>query len=201
MKQLKNKHLIFDLGAVIIDLKSELNWWQEDMLTNFDNNELLNLFKQYFFRDFEKGLISVDEFLSTMQQIKTNDNISVEQAWNGILKTIPNHRIDLLKSLKENNKLYLLSNTNHIHFNYITNNIINDFGNNIFDSIFDIQFCSQNIGMRKPDDEIYHFVQNEINATANDFYFFDDKIENLSCPKQLGWNTILVDKDIAELIV
>ena len=49
---LQHKTLIFDLGDVIIDLKPELNWWQEDLLTNFNNQALVQKFEQKFFHDY-----------------------------------------------------------------------------------------------------------------------------------------------------
>jgi putative hydrolase of the HAD superfamily len=197
---LQHKTLIFDLGDVIIDLKPELNWWQEDLLTNFNNQALVQKFEQKFFHDFEKGIISVDTFLEEMNQIKTNPNITVESAWCGILKEIPKHRIDLLFSLAKDNKIYLLSNTNDIHLDYIIDMIQKTYDENIFDNIFNHQFYSQKIGMRKPNQDIYEYVQQQVNTTSEQIYFFDDKNENLNIPKQLGWNTFLVNQDIATII-
>lgn len=197
---IKNKALVFDLGDVIIDLKPETQWWQEDLLPNFQQQELLTIFNQNFFHNFEKGLVSVDEFLNTMNTIKTNDNITVENAWCSILKNIPKHRIELLRKLSANNTIYLLSNTNHIHIKHIHSYILENYNNNVFDSIFNIQFYSQEIGMRKPDAEIYHYVQSYIDKPPKDIYFFDDKKENLNVPAQLGWNTQLVNQDIQNII-
>ena len=201
MENINHKKIIFDLGAVIIDLKSESDWWKEDLFPNFNQEQLEKLFKEGFFHDFETGKISTTDFVKVMESIKINPDIAVEKAWNGILKTIPKHRIDLLNCLKENNQVYLLSNTNTIHTKTIHESLEFDFGMNIFDTIFDIQFYSQLVGMRKPNTEIYEHVQQTIgDSNSANFIFLDDKPENLIAPKKLGWQTILVDRDISELI-
>ncbi len=197
---IQDKALVFDLGDVIIDLKPEVQWWQEDLLPNFEHEKLLQLFQQKFFHDFEKGNISVEIFLDEMNKIKTNPNIEIENAWNGILKKIPKHRIELLQSLSKENQIFLLSNTNQIHVNYIINDILATYSRNIFDDIFNIQFYSQEIGMRKPDKNIYEFVQERINIPPSSIYFFDDKNENLKIPNDMNWNTFLVNQDIANII-
>lgn len=201
MENINHKKIIFDLGAVIIDLKSESDWWKEDLFPNFNQEQLEKLFKEGLFHDFETGKISTADFLKVMEDIKINSVIAVEKAWNGILKTIPKHRIDLLYRLRENNQVYLLSNTNTIHTKTIHESLEHDFGVNIFDTIFDIQFYSQLVGMRKPDAEIYEHVQQSIgDSNSANFIFLDDKPENLVEPRKMGWQTILVDRDIFELI-
>lgn len=65
---------------------------------------------------------------------------------------------------------------------------------------FNIQFYSQEIGMRKPDKNIYEFVQERINIPPSSIYFFDDKNENLKIPNDMNWNTFLVNQDIANII-
>lgn len=187
--------LIFDLGGVIINLKTELDWFQQDMLPHFDNDQLLRLYQQYFFRDFEKGKINPTDFIQQLKQIAIDKNISEEEIikyWCGILLDIPPHRITFLHKLKQKYQLQLLSNTNHIHMDFIRTYMHQTFGTDVLAENFDFCYYSQEVGCRKPDKEIYELVQRQQNLTPNEILFFDDKAENLTAPQKLGWQTFQV---------
>ena len=188
--------LIFDLGGVIINLKTENNWFEEDLIPNFQPEKLHHLQQNNFFQDIETGKIRVEDFIQQLKEIAIDKAISDEQIiryWNGILLDIPKHRVDLLKQLSKKYKLILLSNTNSIHLDFILNYIQEKFGENILAAIFHKCYYSQEISLRKPNKEIYEFVlQNETLQAAN-CIFFDDKKENLIEPEKLCIHTFLVD--------
>ena len=52
------KTLIFDLGGVIINLKTEQEWQEEDLLPNFQPEKLQALQQQEYFQQFETGKMS-----------------------------------------------------------------------------------------------------------------------------------------------
>lgn len=195
--------IVFDFGGVIINLKSEKDWLLEDLYPNFQKEMLLQLHKASYFHDLETGKIAVDDFLHQMQMIAVDKNASLEnirQHWNAILKDIPSYRVELLQQLKQNYSLILLSNTNAIHTVAFEQYMEQTFGENILKSNFQMVYYSQEIGLRKPNSEIYEFVLEQHNLQPNEVLFFDDKNENLTVPKQLGWHTALVDKDITMLV-
>lgn len=188
--------LIFDLGGVIINLKPELTWFEQDMLANFEQAELLQLYQSHFFRDFEKGKIEPTVFIEQLKQIaleNSSDETKIIQHWNGILLDIPLHRIEFLRQLKTKYRLLLLSNTNYIHLEHIRAYMQQEFGNDILSENFDTCYYSQEIGLRKPDKEIYEFVMKSQNIAPSEILFFDDKAENLTEPQKLGWQTFHVD--------
>ncbi len=194
--------LIFDLGNVIINLKPEQQWLYEDLMPHFQPIPLQQLLHAGFFNEFEKGTITVTSFIDQLRNIAIDTDITDEEIirhWNGILQDIPAHRIDMLYALKERYDLYLLSNTNDIHLDYIINGLCQDYHKNIFADIFTTTFYSQHIGMRKPDRDIYEYVLQAAGLTAANCIFFDDKEENLAEPHQLGIQTVLVNMDIATL--
>lgn len=199
---MQKKTLIFDLGNVIINLKSDEVWHNEDLYPNFDTKKLQHLHQSDFFNEYETGKISTDEFIHQLKIISNNPTINndlIFQNWNAILLDIPTHRIELLYQLKQNYNLYLLSNTKEIHLNYILQYLKNNFGKNVFDELFAFQFYSQKMGLRKPNAAIFEEVLNQLNRDPTLMYFFDDKSENLIEPNKLGIQTVLVDKDIVEL--
>ena len=188
--------LIFDLGGVIINLKTEQEWLEEDLLPNFQPEKLQSLQQQQYFQQFETGNVSVPDFKQQLKEIAVNKNITEEEVvhhWNGILKEIPKHRVDVLKQLSKKYKLILLSNTNHIHMDFIRNYMVAEFGKNILQENFHTCYYSQEIGLRKPHKEIYEFVLQQQGITASESLFLDDKPENLSEPEKLGIHTFLVD--------
>lgn len=191
--------LIFDLGNVIIDLKPDPVWHAEDLLPNFNAEKLHQYHADLFFNDYETGKLSSADFVQKIKEIAHDAGISddtIMQHWNGILLDIPKHRIDLLYELKQKYTLILLSNTNDIHLEFIINYLQEQFGKNSFDEIFTHQFYSQKMGLRKPNKDIYEFVIEAAGIVPNEAYFFDDKPENLIEAKNLGINTVLVDRDI-----
>ena len=188
--------LIFDLGGVIINLKTEQEWLEEDLLPNFQPEKFQSLQQKQYFQQFETGNVSVPDFKQQLKEIAVNKNITEEEVvhhWNGILKEIPKHRVDVLKQLSKKYKLILLSNTNHIHMDFIRNYMVAEFGEDILQENFHTCYYSQEIGLRKPHKEIYEFVLQQQGITASESLFLDDKPENLSEPEKLGIHTFLVD--------
>ena len=187
--------LIFDLGGVIINLKTEQEWLEEDLLPNFQPEKFQSLQQKQYFQQFETGNVSVPDFKQQLKEIAVNKNITEEEVvhhWNGILKEIPKHRVDVLKQLSKKYKLILLSNTNHIHMDFIRNYMVAEFGEDILQENFHTCYYSQEIGLRKPHKEIYEFVLQQQGIKASESLFLDDKNENLIEPKKLGIQTFLV---------
>jgi HAD superfamily hydrolase (TIGR01549 family) len=54
-------------------------------------------------------------------------------------------------------------------------------------SVFDYRFISCELGMRKPNKEIYEYVNNALKNY--EILFIDDREINLKFPKELGWKT------------
>ncbi len=195
--------LIFDLGDVIINLKKEAAWHQEDLFAHFRHDALQQLFERRFFHDFETGQVSVPEFLHTMQSIAIADNTTeadIRRHWNAILLDMPAHRIALLRTLRQRYRLLLLSNTNDIHLEHIRAHMQSAFGEDVLENTLHTCYYSQRVGLRKPGREIYEWVLQQQQLQGNECVFFDDKPENLVEPARLGIQTVLVDRDISELV-
>ena len=54
---------------------------------------------------------------------------------------------------------------------------------------FDYVYLSFEIGLKKPDKQIYEYVLNDLKIDANDILFIDDDTYNISMAKECGWNT------------
>jgi len=176
----KIKNIVFDLGGVImnLDVPKTIKALHKIGIEKIVNNTGHN-YHHSFFYDFEVGDISEEQFLESLQ-ILSNKKVTfleIKQAWNAMILDIPEYRIDFLKGLKEEYNLFLLSNTNSIHqFKYLSE--FNHKYGYSFNSLFQKAYYSHEIGIRKPDAEIFNFVLKDSNLIAEETLFVDDAISN-----------------------
>lgn len=192
------KTIIFDFGDVFLNLdkpatarelkKYDISHFSEEMLQKN--------------REYEKGLISSEEFIedycNTFPQL-TSEGFT--GAWNSILVDFPKHRLEFLQKLKTKGDytLILLSNTNHIHIDWVKDNI--DFFEE-FRDCFDAFYLSQEINLRKPDADIYRYVLTQHDLNPEETLFIDDTPENTEAAAKLGIHTWNIDpgkEDVTDL--
>ena len=192
------KTIIFDFGDVFLNLdkpatarelkKLEISHFSEAMLKQ---NQL-----------YEKGLITSEEFISGYCEAFPHlTSEAFTNSWNAILVDFPEHRLEFLKKLKQEGKfkLILLSNTNHIHIDWVKQNIA--FFEE-FKSTFDAFYLSQEINLRKPDPEIYQYVLEQHDLKPEETLFIDDTAENTAAAEKLGihtWNIDPANEDVTDL--
>ncbi|MBP7510622.1 MAG: HAD family phosphatase [Bacteroidia bacterium] len=179
------KNLLFDLGAVILNLD------QEKTLRAFKrlgaDLDSLNT-ESSLFTDFETGKITSDFFIHTLQTNLKGKASAQEilDAWNAMLLDLPTFRIDMLKELKKDYRLFLLSNTNTIHIDAV----YKTHGKIIFDELFETCYLSHEIGHRKPHVACYQFVMDDAKIKACETLFVDDNKANIRGANDAGLNTI-----------
>ena len=151
------KNIIFDLGGVIlnIDYEQTANAFKKIGIKNF--NDIYSQAKQgKVFDKLETGEITPEEFREYIKEIVPSLQLSdIDKSWNAMLLDLPVQRINLLKELKKKYRLFLLSNTNEIHIKCFRKIIESSYGENIFDSIFEHQYYSSDIGLRKPNADCF----------------------------------------------
>ena len=112
----------------------------------------------------------------------------------------PQERLDLLVELRKTKKVILLSNTNEIHIQAVNRSLANTTNQKI-ESFFDKVYLSHEIGLRKPNVEIFEFVCKDQNITPSTALFIDDTIRHVEGAKRIGLNAIhLENKTILDLI-
>ena len=183
------KAIIFDLGGVIINLnyQATAQAFKDLGIKDFDNVYSKQK-QQLLFDDFEKGVIAVESFRAAIRKhltkVVTNDEI--DTAWNAMLLDIPVYRMQWLEELAKQYRIFLLSNTNEIHIKAFTQILITTYGKNIFESTFEKIYYSSRMKMRKPDAEIFEFVLNENNLSANQTLFVDDSEQHIKGAEKVG---------------
>ncbi len=186
MKPIQN--LIFDLGNVIINIDVPLTVQALVELAPEKSASLAQeVLKTDFFFDFEVGRINDQEFREGMRA-KLGDHVTdeaIDLAWNALLLDIPPARLDLIQALREDYRLFLLSNTNNIHIECIVRQMEEE-GQPALEELFEKVYYSHDMGLRKPDPEIYQQVLEENSLIAEETAFLDDNESNIISARELG---------------
>jgi len=199
------KNIIFDLGGVIlnIDYGQTANAFKKIGVANFD--KIYSQARQgQVFDKLETGELTPDEFREYMKEIVPSLQLSdIDKSWNAMLLDLPAPRIDLLKKLKKKYRLFLLSNTNEIHIKCFRKIIESSYGENIFDAIFEHQYYSSDIGMRKPNAECFQYVLKKNGMEPSETLFIDDSIQHVEGARKLKINAyhLIPGEDITALFL
>ena len=196
MSEIKN--IIFDLGGVILNLdySKTVNEFKKLGVLNFQ--ELYSQKKQsIIFDDFEKGNIQSEKFISSINIAK---NLKIKEfdfinAWNAMILEIPIQRLEFIEGLKDDYKVFLLSNTNEIHINKFEDDLIKEKMLDKFYNCFDKIYYSSRMGKRKPDENCFSQVLEENKLIPYQTLFIDDSIKHINGAKQLGIQTFHLEKN------
>lgn len=189
MSQLKN--IIFDLGGVLLNLdvpgcmeKLERVGLCEVRKWMTGTNE------SGFFKEYEAGLLTTAQFCKKIRQ-SVGSQLSDEEIakiWNSMLKEIPAYKLELLWNLRKNYNLYLLSNTNELHWQVCTDKFAYK-GRQVQDYFVRI-FLSFQMHLVKPDTRIFQMVLKEAGLIAEETLFVDDSEVNCQAAASLGINVL-----------
>ncbi|MEC5167000.1 FMN phosphatase YigB (HAD superfamily) [Flavobacterium sp. PL11] len=191
--------IIFDFGDIFINLDKQA---AENAFKKLDviewNTDLRELNIQ-----FETGKISREKFLSGIQRNIPNATIEeILAAWNSVLLDFPLYRLEFLQLLSTKYRLFLLSNTDAIHIdNFEQKNGISFYSD--FYQCFEKVYFSFEIGLRKPDLEIFKHLISNHKLDPKRTLFVDDKKENTDAALTLGfkvWNLQVGKEDVIELL-
>lgn len=182
------KNIIFDFGGVLIDLNRQrcIENFRTLGLQNID--ELIGLFAQQgIFMQLEKGEISSDEFRHELRKL-INPNISdqqIDSAWNSFLLSIPTHKLEGLIALREKYNLYLLSNTNEIHWEWSKKHVF-PYKGFTEKEYFKRIYLSYEMKQAKPDTEIFRLMLEDSGLKAEECLFIDDSEANCKAAETVG---------------
>ena len=186
----KIKYIIFDLGAVLlnIDYQKTIDEFKKLGVKNasefYSKKKQINLFDLL-----ECGKISEQRFVDEFKEISSRaSDAEIISAWNALLLDLPQNRINLLKRIRKKYDIFLLSNTNSIH--------ISEFRKQIgetkylkFYNLFKKVYYSYEIGFRKPNKEAFQIILNENNMNPKEVLFIDDSPQHIKGARELGIQT------------
>lgn len=201
----KIKNVVFDLGGVLIDLDFDncLNAFRKAGFQQMEQ-QVGQLQKEGFLAQFERGEITPDAFREAIRQ-ETGQTLSdrkIDDMWNLMLLRIPREKLDLLLELRSHYMVYLLSNTNSIHWEYACEQMFNYRGFRVKD-FFENTFLSFEMHQAKPHKEIYQQMMKEANIVPEETLFIDDSEENCQGAAALGIQThhYRIGEDLSTLFI
>jgi len=189
------KNVIFDFGGVLLNLDFKRSFAAFAAL-GFEDFE--DKFSQYtaapVFQKLEKGEIAAPEFYKGLRELLgvPVPDAQLEQAWNAMLLDYRKPSLDFLVPLAGKYNLYLLSNTNQIHYDHFSRTLKEETAYPSLESFFKKAYYSHNIKLRKPDTETYAFVLEDAGIAAAETLFIDDSYTNLPTAQALGIQTHLL---------
>jgi glucose-1-phosphatase len=198
------KNIIFDLGAVLINIDyqktadafKKLGYHNfEEMYTQYSANPIFELL--------ETGKITNEDFYITLINLNEN-NISAEQiksAWNDILLDWRKESVLFLQEISKEYNIYLLSNTNAIHQTAFFESLKIEMGISNFNAFFTKAYYSHEIHLRKPNKDIFEFVAQDADINVAETLFIDDSYNNIETAKNIGFRThLLLPQEKIELL-
>lgn len=188
------KNIIFDFGCVLIDLDKQrcVEAFQEigaaEIAKYVDEQRSEDLF-----HDLELGKITAEEFCDEAR-CRIGKDVSNEDifgAWNALLAGIPSCRLQKIVALRERHRLFLLSNTNVIHWEASVKKYFPHAGKGV-DDYFEHCFLSYEMNLLKPHAEIYLKVLEKAGIRAEETLFIDDSARNCEGAEAVGIKTLNV---------
>ena len=187
MRYLKN--IIFDLGGVLLDL--DIN----RCMTEFEKVGLHDIRRWMtgtnelgFLKEYERGDLTTPQFREKIREEagRALSDKETDRVWNSMLKEIPEYKLELLLTLRKKYRLYLLSNTNDLHWNVCIPKF--EYRGLRVGDFFTHVFLSYQMHQAKPDIVIFQTVLKEAKLLPEETLFIDDSLGNCRAAASLGIN-------------
>lgn len=187
--------VIFDLGGVLINLDYHRTGEAFVALGLSDFNEVYSQMQQSdLFDRFETGHVSPFHFINRLlDRLPTGTNGNqVVHAWNAMILDFPKQRLEWLKEFREysGKKVFLLSNTNGLHIDAVRRSLEQSVGHQRLEDYFDQMYLSHEMGMRKPNPEIFLRVCEEQGLQPASTLFIDDSPQHVEGARKAGLQAI-----------
>ena len=187
----KIKNIVFDLGGVLVDLdfKAAINGLQKAGFANV-KEQLQSFDREGIFQKFELGEMTAEEFRTAIRENSTVTltDEEIDALWNAMLMEIPREKLELILDLRGKYMVYLLSNTNSIHWDYVCKNAFNYRGFRVND-YFEETFLSYEMHLAKPNKAIFEKVLHDANLLPEETLFIDDSEANCKAAEEVGIHT------------
>ena len=198
---LDRKNLIFDLGGVLLDITPDatlaalkaLGVGEKFLTDGFKlRNEMLH--------GLECGSVSPDEMYAALAEsmgVECTQEVRerIKAAWCAMLGEFAIEKLHCLCDLRNRGyKVFLLSNTNAIHWEAIMEKLTAAEGRMPAD-YFDRVYLSYEMHACKPDASIFEQLLAAEKIDADDAVFFDDSQENCNAAASLGIATFVMERN------
>lgn len=184
------KNLIFDFGGVLVNLDKDICVNEFRKINAEEVAHYVDFcIQEDLFHELEIGNITVPQFCEEVRKKAPNCTGTDQQicaAWASLLTDMPVHRLEALLKLKENYRLFLLSNTNEIHWEMAEDLFFCQVEGLTLDDYFEKSYLSCRLGMIKPSPEIFEHVLKENGLNPEETVFIDDSPKNCAAAESVG---------------
>jgi FMN phosphatase YigB (HAD superfamily) len=190
--------IIFDFGDIFVNLEKETSIHEFKKLGLDGPNEDLVAMNDLF----ERGKITELQFIEGFQKyIPEADLLDIRKAWNSVIGEFPLYRLEFLQMLATKYRLFLLTNTDATHISRFEHMVGISFFSDFY-QCFEKVYYSFEMGMRKPEPEIFNYILKKHDLSPKRTLFVDDKKENTDAAAALGiqvWNLNVGQEDVVDL--
>ncbi|MBI4597823.1 MAG: HAD family phosphatase [Candidatus Omnitrophica bacterium] len=177
--------VLFDLGGVVVEVNSDQLLHHVAQLTGKSFEEVQAvIYHKDLLLPFELGRITPQAYYEGLKA-QLAFSWTYEQfvrAWNSLF--IENTDVtQLMERLQKRHTLIALSNTNRLHLMHIQQHFPSL-------TVFHDWIASSDVGMRKPDPEIYHLAVRRGGARVERTIYIDDRPELVQAGRNVGLQAI-----------
>lgn len=175
--------ILFDLGGVLLELGPSPV--PERAIEGRRGLKLGDWFSSETAIAFEKGAIGPESFARALiaeldLDCHADELIEHFSAWP---RGLYPGAAELLEHLRSSHRLALLTNTNELHWR----RFVDEIG---LPQRVDHVFASHQIGLVKPEADIYRYILAQLDCAASRVLFIDDNAENVAGAKSLGLEAV-----------
>lgn len=187
------RNLVFDFGGVVVDLNWDKAVKRFAALGLPNAGNVLDRYKQQgLFLELEEGKISKDEFSERLSEMcgRKLPEEELNNAWLGFFETVSLSKMKVLEELHRKYKMFLLSNTNPFVMDWARSDRFTSEGKGL-NFYFDKLYLSYELGITKPDVEIFKKMIEDSGIVPEETLFIDDGSANIEAARSLGFDTLL----------
>jgi putative hydrolase of the HAD superfamily len=198
------RNIIFDFGGVIcnIDISLAEKSFQSLGLKSFDSNYPESA-RDNLFRQLESGKLAARDFRDILKKYfsTTVSDDQIDAAWNAMILDIPEPRVRLLEKLSQLYRIFILSNSNVIHYQKYLYDFQTKYGYADFDALFEKAFFSFEIHLQKPGREVFEYVLVTAGLKPEETLFIDDSRQHVEGARSAGIQAYHLDLQKGEQIL
>ena len=177
------KTIFFDIGGVLIDIHPERTYQYLSDSADVEVSMVKESFPLDAHDQYERGIMNNEDwFITYKESLPQPCCLKRSDFWNAwkLLLGEEKNTVNILEALNKQYSIWLLSNTNPKH---IQDEIEKRY---LFPSLVNGAVYSFDVGVRKPEKEIYEIAMQRANANPQECLFIDDLLENIQAAKQIG---------------
>lgn len=190
------KNIVFDLGGVIFKIDKNQAIRRFNEVGVIEAASYLDAYHQVgIFGELESGKITAEQFRCRLSELSGKE-LTLEDCaygWQGYVVDLPQRNLDKLIELRHRGfRLSLLSNTNPFMMQWALSSAFDGRGHGL-DHYFDALYLSYEMGIMKPEKDIFKRMLQGEQAKPEETVFIDDSAHNTEAAASMGIHVLQPD--------